>query len=380
MTIVKGGMQRLRISFFLLALTQMVWKLSYFSELLTLWDKSDGSTIASVSTNNQAPFCALNVTGNFGQDGNFIPDDTSCPWVIYAGKVLCMGDNASTPEELRQNEISLGRQKRNIVLVGESQERNVVEHLCATTPGSIMRVFPPRWTLPSGEIQEAPPSVPNSWRESYRLSFRACSYENLTVASFFHFGFITANKWWAKSHTSEGEPKETLDRIENVLPKYLDDVFGKGYSLDAIVINSGLWDLHGISFSDHHEEQLKSLNQTNNSWHFQGNKVAESLERQFPTTPIVWRNMPTVHEEVSRRERKPRQKISPFELRHVELMNEVGISFAKSRNWPILDWRGPLLPLGASALKPDGFHVGVVGWNLFLNRILNAVMDEHWKG
>jgi hypothetical protein len=351
----------------LVLLLQTFWMPTHLSShMRNAFNVFDDLAIASPSPRRRPTFCALNVTGDFDPSGNFIPDDTSCPWILYAGKVLSTADNSSTPEELKQKESLIGRQKRNVVMIGESQECYMLDHFCATTLGSSMRIFPPRWTLPNGDIQVAPPFVPNKRGESYRLNFRACSYGNLTVASFFHFGFINGSKGIANSHTSAGEPREILDRIDNVLPKYLDDVFGKGYSLDAIVINSGLWDLHGMS--GNREEQLKAWSQTNSSWNFQAKMVAEILEHQVPSTPIVWRNMPSVHGS------------DRFQVQHVELMNEVGISFAKSRNWRILDWRGPLLRLGASAVLPDGFHVGVVGRNLFMNRILNAVMDEHWKG
>jgi hypothetical protein len=70
--------------------------------------------------------------------------------------------------------------------------------------------------------------------------------------------------------------------------------------------------------------------------------------------------------------------MSAFTFDRVKVMNDVGVSFAESRQWPILDWRGPLLPLGSSALQSDGFHVDQKGWKLLMNRILNAVM-EHQK-
>ena len=58
-------------------------------------------------------------------------------------------------------------------------------------------------------------------------------------------------------------------------------------------------------------------------------------------------------------------------------MNEMGVAFAESRNWPVLDLRGSLSPLGASVLQ-DNVHMNQIGRKFYLNRILNALVDhEH---
>jgi hypothetical protein len=234
-------------------------------------------------------------------------------------------------------------------------------------------VVPPRWTQADGTVYVAP----QGGLRDNRLVFRVCRIQQLTIASFFHFGFISGSRW-ADNHVTEDEPREIQDRIDNILPKYLEDVFGKDFSLDAVVLNSGLWDLVAISFYDDWEEKMRTLNQTNNHWHMQANAVANSLEAQVPNAALVWRNLPDVAEERSKKQVYGPQRMSAFTFDRVKVMNDVGVSFAESRQWPILDWRGPLLPLGSSALQSDGFHVDQKGWKLLMNRILNAVM-EHQK-
>ena len=184
------------------------------------------------------------------------------------------------------------------------------------------------------------------------------------IASFFHFGFTPVENLM-DGHSSEGEPLDVIERIDNILPKYIEDVFGKDVGIDIVVINSGLWDLFsGIFRSNDPETILQKVSQ----WHTRANRVANSLNALMPTSSIIWRNLPDVRNTV------PKRGFTAYQ-EEVKLINEMGVSFAESRNWPVLDLRGSLSPLGVSVLQ-DEIHLNHIGQKFYLNRILNALGDQ----
>jgi hypothetical protein len=320
--------------------------------------------------------CPLNAPGRFDPNGTFFLDDPSCHWVDYTGHVLTKTtDDTLTEEEARQKERLVGHSqqdddgmnsppqpiRRSILLIGDSQDRMTVEYFCGgTIPGAHLTVFPPRWSLPNGTIHSAPkPTLGNR-----NLHFRACRLGQLMIASFFHFGFTPGGKI-IDGHSSEGEPWDVLERIENILPKYIDNVFGKDFEIDMVVINTGLWDVRAGLFLSNDPE---TLHQNISQWNVRANRVATSLEALIPTASILWRNLPFVRRTITKR------RFTTFQD-DVKLMNEIGVSFAESRHWPVLDLRGTLWPLGASVLQDDA-HMNPIGRKLYLNRILNALVEN----
>ena len=307
------------------------------------------------STSPRSKSCPLNSPGHFNPDGNFVLDDPSCPWVDYVGNILTKADDALTPDELQQKERLVHSQNmRNILVIGDSQERNMLQSACAVLPGATFKFIPPRWTLPDGTIHTAPRKT---------MQFRVCRIGEMRIANFFIFGFSRSVYRWP-NHSAEGEPVDVLDRVNDILPKYIEDAFGKDYAIDLVVINTGLWDLLASYKAKDPSAKLETLKQTNSLWHTRANSVADSLEALLPTTPIWWRNMPPV------------VRFFRFQIQEVDFMNDVGVAFAASRNWPVLDLREPLQPLGASAVKKDGFHMNEKGWKLYLNRMLNALVEH----
>ena len=184
------------------------------------------------------------------------------------------------------------------------------------------------------------------------------------IASFFHFGFTPVEKLM-DGHSSEGEPLDVIERIDNILPKYMEDVFGKDVGIDIVVINSGLWDLFSGIFRSYDPE---TLIQNVSQWHTRANRVANCLEALMPTSSIIWRNLPDV------RNRVTNQSFTTYQ-EEVKLINDMGVAFAESRNWTVLDLRGSLSPLGASVLQ-DKVHMNQIGQKFYLNRILNALVDH----
>ena len=330
------------------------------------------SSSSSHSTNTT---CHLNAPGRFDPNGNFFLDDPSCPWVDYTGNVLTKttDDAAFTKDELRQKERLVGHSQQNdrmdsepqpirrsILLIGDSQDRMTVEYFCGgTIPGVNLTVFPPRWKLPNGTIHSAPKPTAQGNRN---LHFRACRLGQLMIASFFHFGFTPGGKI-IDGHSSEGEPWDVLERIDNILPKYIEDVFGKDFEIDLVVVNSGLWDVRAGLFLS---EDAETLHGNISQWNVRANSVADSLEALIPTASIIWRNLPFVRRTITKR------RFTTFQ-QDVKVMNEIGVVFAESRDWPVLDLRGTLWPLGASILQDDA-HMNPIGRKLYLNRVLNALV------
>jgi hypothetical protein len=323
--------------------------------------------------------CALGGAGYFDEGpGNFWRvDDPSCPWVDYAGKVL--GDQnhpnynfSLSAEEVRMKELLLNARDRNILLIGDSQDRTTLDHFCNATHGSIKTMVPPRWTLPNGTLHA---NITITHDNERLIQTRVCRVGKLTVANFFHFGFIPGSTIWSTFHIVEGEPITIQERIDNVLPKFLEDVFGEDYSVDFVVLHSGLWDLISMSYNDNCDEELSCLKQSNGTWYTAANAVARSLQRNIPDAKILWRNLPSADDSVTRDivvgdSHIPR----PFTFDLIKLVNDLGVSFAKSRSWPVLDLRLPLLQLGPHAFVQDGLHFNQRGWDLYMNRLLNAVM------
>ena len=310
--------------------------------------------------------CPLNAPGTFDPEGNFFLDDLSCPWVDYAGNnVLAKTtDLALTDEQLvgySSNVLHNQQRLRSILLIGDSQDRNTVEFFCGgTISGANLTVVLPRWSTPDGKIH----SAPRPQQGNRNLHFRTCRVGQLMIASFFHFGFTPVEKIM-DGHSSEGEPLDVFERIDNILPKYIEDVFGKDVGIDIVVINSGLWDLFsGIFRSNDPGTLIQNVSQ----WHTRANRVANSLEALIPTSSIIWRNLPDV------RNRVTNQSFTTYQ-EEVKLINEMGVSFAESRNWPVLDLRGSLSPLGVSVLQ-DEIHLNHIGQKFYLNRILNALGDQ----
>lgn len=366
----------------LFSLVGQLWLLGVFPSYLSTSPSPADATLSfqNTTTNLKKDYsgfeslpneCALYANGSFDTFQNFFPDDISrCPWIDYAGKILRKRNEKLTLVERQQKEDLLNRKSRNVLVVGDSQDRNMVEYVCVTAIDSNLTVIPARWVESNGTEMTAP--IGSSTRDE-RHNFRVCRAGRLTVANFFHFGFIGGSKW-AYGHVSNGEPIDVLDRIENMLPRFMKDAFGtQQVQLDSLVINSALWDLLAISYQTNWKDEIRSLPDTCNTWHRRAREVGDKLQALAPNAPIIWRNAPHVGSNQEKHTSEG-QQVVPFTSSNVKLINNIGTAFAHTQHWPVLDLRGPLLPLAGSALKQDGFHINQKGWKLYLNRILNAIM------
>lgn len=296
-----------------------------------------------------------------------------CPWVDYAARILRTKEKFLTTEEKHEKQRLISDKPRNVLLVGDSQERNIVEHLCKSSRDAELRVVRPRWT------DIGSPTIIRSTTSDKSDNLLVCTIGNLTVANFFHFGLIGHHRL-ADNHVSfkDDEPTKT-DRIQRMLPYFVRDAFASSLDkiqLNAIVLNSGLWDLLAIATHESWREELSTL-LSNRNWGEQVYNLTETIRNILPTSEIIWRNMPDVVEERT----KHRDIIqvgaltNPFTSKHVEWMNHVGTVTAKDLGLPILDWRGSLVQGELELLTDwDGFHIRKAGLDVYINRILNFIM------
>lgn len=297
--------------------------------------------------------CALDAPGRFNKLGHFqltrgdsfsspqFPTQRQCEWIDYTHKILPKKEALLSLTQLEQKQ-KLVRKKRHVLLFGDSQERNIVKHLCDESQGSVFETIDARWMCTNSSNVSNTTAICNS---SKHKNLSRCRIGNLIVANFFHFGLMGHHKL-ADQHTDrkESEPVSIIERIKGMLPFFIEDAFGSISWHDVtddvrtVVINSGLWDLLAISTHETWREEVKTL-AANKIWAQRAEDVSTAIHsavlNSSKNTNIFWRNLPGVIESRT----KTREYIhvgaytNPFTEKMVEDMNDVGESVARGLGW-----------------------------------------------
>ena len=329
--------------------------LLYFLDVFSLYKNNNIRTSASI-VKAKDRYCALASEGYWEND-TFHLHDSNCNWGYYP--------------QIIQGDFFCKQQHVNVLLIGDSQERNTVDHFCRQTGGK-NSLIQPRWTLPNK----------TTIRSSGVSMQRVCKVGNVQIANFFHFGFVYPVSHLVTEHASlsEGEPIRSPARFQQVLPNLLEDAFGGPNNQEEepliVVMNSGLWDMLALAKFENWQFNTPQFI-SNGTWAERLVSAAAVVQNVTNASLLVWRNVPDVVE--SRTEKfeyiLKGALTNPFTHNTSRLLNDAGVRVAKGLGWPILDLRGSIAGREEELIDFGGWHIHKGGIDVYLNRILNTVVS-----
>ncbi|KAJ3297025.1 hypothetical protein HK104_000942 [Borealophlyctis nickersoniae] len=246
---------------------------------------------------------------------------------------------------------------RFILFVGDSQDRNAIDRVCALAHPSLN----PQLSVYQWNGTRYPDSVVKStnWGTTPDLPAHAhphkCTLKalNATFINYFHLG-VRMTPYYDKSNfLGPNETAHPVDRIKTVLIPFLHAI-NITSSPDLILTHSLLWDLRSVPLKRISEYlPLYSKNLINN--------LFIPLAETFPQSHFAWRTVPLS---------SPTHPHFPQSA--IRLMNTVAKGTAKSVGMNVVDWESPLVGRH-DLLWRDGFHQNEEGLNVLVVLVLHSL-------
>ena len=235
-----------------------------------------------------------------------------------------MGERGPLVANLRAALRRPGLAGSRLLLLGDSQERNMLHLVCEHMQG--------RYSAQQGSYTDRTRfGGARRWGQPHVCHV---SPANISILQFFHFGVVpNATPAILKHHACRDEVTALPERL-HYLPGGLLSGIG---SPTHVVAHSGLWDLLKLC-NESHDRALRMLGPGQRYEHWLRTKLLEPLRALFPNSRLSWRTLLRVRGDANNQSYVNRGcALPPYEQARVTLAGAAGESAARAVNVPVLN-------------------------------------------